>query len=380
MLEHHAENRKPRANRYNCNHLHDWQDISDEFKDGCLLLGNGASIAIDERFGYSSLFDEAVRRGHLSEVHRRAFDHRNTWDFEEVLRGFRKAVESCREIGEEEKAADLEEKHSGVRQALIDTITDIHPSYWDVSTHFQPIASFLRSFRTVLSLNYDLIVYWATLSANGGDSEHEFKDCFISDGTFSSQWKKYRRGKGRITLLFYPHGNLCLVNDGEVETKVKRRRSTELLDMIGNRWRDGATPIFVSEGNSSDKQRAIEEHQYTRLIRDEVYSDIKTSLVIYGCSLGENDDHILESLFENRIERVAVSVWAGQSKEQQVKYCDGARAKLEHYGGNGLDITFFDSESEGCWIHRSGVQKGNRGPKLHASKLHRPSRRRYRSG
>ena len=40
--------------------IHDWSSLSTGFRDG-LLFGNGASMAVDSRFGYSSLWEHAQK-------------------------------------------------------------------------------------------------------------------------------------------------------------------------------------------------------------------------------------------------------------------------------------------------------------------------------
>ncbi|MFM9745754.1 DUF4917 family protein, partial [Streptomyces brasiliscabiei] len=56
--------------------------------------------------------------------------------------------------------------YTDVRRALIDTVKDIHP---DKAISDQQglahIGRFMAGFSTVFSLNYDLIVYWASLNA-----------------------------------------------------------------------------------------------------------------------------------------------------------------------------------------------------------------------
>jgi hypothetical protein len=40
--------------------LYQWNDLAGEFKNG-LILGNGASIAVNHCFSYKSLYEEATR-------------------------------------------------------------------------------------------------------------------------------------------------------------------------------------------------------------------------------------------------------------------------------------------------------------------------------
>jgi hypothetical protein len=58
------------------------------------------------------------------------------------------------------------------------------------SRFYPPIGEFLRRFSTVVSLNYDLIVYWAILVSNNKLGTW-FKDCFVN-GQFDHDWERFR--------------------------------------------------------------------------------------------------------------------------------------------------------------------------------------------
>lgn len=63
-----------------------WSDIKDEFNGGAILLGNGASIAIDDSFAYGSLKEHATDNGLLTDDIQSLFDFFHTDDFELILR------------------------------------------------------------------------------------------------------------------------------------------------------------------------------------------------------------------------------------------------------------------------------------------------------
>ena len=65
--------------------IYQWQDIYDHF-NGTILLGNGASIAVDHRFAYSSLLKHASKIGLLSQDIKNIFRSFKTEDFELILR------------------------------------------------------------------------------------------------------------------------------------------------------------------------------------------------------------------------------------------------------------------------------------------------------
>ena len=127
-----------------------WSEISDQFGDN-LLLGNGASIAVDERFRYRSLKEHAIENGLFSEDVQSLFDFFRTNDFELVLRIVWQSTNVNAALGIEDEKTEQAYRH--VRDCLIDAVRDIHPEYGEVEDHLPAIASFMRCFKTIVSLN-----------------------------------------------------------------------------------------------------------------------------------------------------------------------------------------------------------------------------------
>lgn len=331
----------------------EWNDIQDEFND-TILLGNGASIAIDNRFRYKSLLTEARKKRLISKEIESLFDYFRTQDFEFIL----SRVWHTYHIN---KALKIKDKitltaYNQIRDALIRVIHDIHPEYADIERYLSPISTFLSKFKTVLSLNYDLIIYWAMLYSNERYKRIKFKDCF-QKSRFNYDWEEYRKpisGAKKTTLVFYPHGNLILANliDGS-EKKLKKGRIKNLLDQIIEFWNSKSyTPLFVSEGDSEQKLIAIRRSSYLDIVYNSILPSVENSIVIYGCSLDGNDDHIIESIFSSSIEKVAVSVYTGSDDYKD--YCERVSKKLRMYSERArkkITYCFYDSESKNCWIN-----------------------------
>lgn len=327
-------------------HIHQWADIAEHYNDG-LLLGNGASIAVDTRFSYSSLFEAASDAGFLTEPVRQVFERfGNSTDFEYVLRKLwqAKQVNQALEI----ESAVVDEAYQEVRTALIETVRATHLTHAEALPYLEPIYQFMRRFKTVLSLNYDLIVYWAALRGNALlAGEHKFKDCF-KNGSFAEDWPLYRQPyrEKQVTLFFYPHGNLSLARDCfDLEHKVDAAGAT-LLSTICANWASGQyTPVFVSEGTSVQKREAIGASNYLSEVYFNAIPDVGSSLVIYGWRLGEQEAHLLHQLKRSVPRRVAVSLYPPCPEHQR----DAARIE-EQLRLIGVELVeFFDSRSQGCW-------------------------------
>lgn len=319
-----------------------WQTIRDSFSDG-LLLGNGASINVHPGFDYVSLHEKAVELGYVNEAVSNVFNGFGTTDFELVLRRLwqAKLVNEALAIPH----GQVELAYADVRAALIKTVRATHVSYADAEPHLECIYPFLQCFKTVVSLNYDLIVYWAAMLGNGALGPW-FKDAFI-DGYFRDDWAKvrepYRQANGS-TLYFYVHGNLVLelAKDGS-EQKISGN-GAGLLETILARWDSGSSvPIFVCEGTSEYKKRAIEGSSYLQRVFREVIPSVGESLVIYGWSLGAQDQHIVKQLIGPSVERIAISILNNDEEAVQ-----RTKKALALHGFNN-EIVFFDSASSGCW-------------------------------
>lgn len=66
--------------------LYDWAEIKEDFKQGNLLLGNGASIAVDSRLSYNSLYTQVCKSEKLNAELLDMFRHFRTSNFEFILK------------------------------------------------------------------------------------------------------------------------------------------------------------------------------------------------------------------------------------------------------------------------------------------------------
>ncbi|WP_313080098.1 DUF4917 family protein [Atlantibacter sp.] len=322
-----------------------WSELAQSY-NGTILLGNGASIAVSPRFAYRSLLECVRQRESLAEDARRLFDFFETEDFELILRIVWQASNVNKFLQIED--ARTHEAYVSVRDCLIQAVRDVHPEHHEVSGQLPCIYDFLKRFDTVISLNYDLIVYWVMTYGLDIPDRHKFKDCFLGRGVFAEDWQRLRAPYGdeqSSTLVFYPHGSLVLCrNRVEQEHKI-HIRGAGLLESILDRWRsEEVVPLFVSEGTYKQKVNSIQNSFYLSTVYREVLTEPRESLVILGWGMGEHDVHLLKRMAGTGIQRVAVSVF----KRNQA-YCCRATQLIKDNLGQDVRIEFFDSESPGCW-------------------------------
>ena len=332
--------------------IYEWEEIKDEFTDK-LLLGNGASRAVWDSFEYRSLYEEAESVERISPRLAKLFLNLGTNDFEYVLR----LLSQTRRVNQILQIRDeyTSKLYRKLKRALIDTIHEIHPKHEQVKSQLPVIAEFMKSFDTVLSLNYDLLVYWAMMEGNDKYGNW-FKDGFIEERRFDNDYEKLResyKAEG-ATLVFYPHGNLILATTflGD-EVKLSRADEKLLLDRILEIWQEeDHIPLFVSEGETQEKVQAIRRSNYLKTVYDCEVETKNDSLVIYGWSFGEQDEHILRGIIHGGVDRIAISVHTTSGNIES--FCNTvqykiAKMKLTLKKKEKCRICFFDSESDGVW-------------------------------
>lgn len=326
-----------------------WNEIKENFSDG-LLLGNGASVAIDGSFSYKSLKKHAVDEGYFTEQVQALFDAFHTEDFELILRIVWHAyhVNDALEIQDDK----TQKAYEAVRDTLISSVRSIHCSHATASANFGYIYEFSKSFKTICSLNYDLTLYWLTMYANDIKDGHVFKDCF-NKKSFDDDWFKFREpiyNQRACTLFFYPHGNLVFARD-KIENEVKlQAEDNDLLESILSKWEKGSyIPLFVSEGTTEQKVKSIQSSYYLNTVYREVLTNIGESLTIYGWGLGEHDLHIINRICLGGTRRFAISVFPDGKEEA---YCNRVTQVIKDAcNGDKTEIEFFCTTSEGCWVN-----------------------------
>lgn len=322
-----------------------WSDIKERYHQGSLLLGNGSSIAVDSCFNYSSLYKKAIALGHLTSNVQAVFDKFEVNDFELVLRRLwqAKLVNEALEL----PRGEVEIAYEDVRQALILTVRDTHVTYDNANGHLADIYHFMQDFDLVVSLNYDLIVYWAAQYGNR-EIGSWFKDCF-NGRSFNNDldmYKKPYKGAKGATLYFYPHGNLVLHRYGfSGAHKIQAMNNENLLETIFYKWEsEGLAPAFVCEGTESNKRDAISSCEYFEQVFYEVIPSLDETLVVYGWGFGDQDDHIIKQISKSNVKRIAVSIYIDH---QAQALCRKISVKLEKLKLE--EFVFFDSKSPGCW-------------------------------
>lgn len=317
--------------------IQSWNDIKDEgWKN--LLLGNGFSTNIWDKYSYSSLYEYSKANSVepiLTEEIISVFDELNTINFEEVLKALAYTLLVKESIGED--LGNCLALYKTVQDNLFNTVYAVHIDYSDVKK--EEIADEIKKFEKIYTTCYDLILYWASYNSL---SPGRITDFFWNDSMFD-------RGNinvyGKKIEFHYLHGALHLQQDLKGYTsKIKYTSNALNLNQKFNyNGSETKVPLYISEGNSDYKLKKILSNHYLTFCYQN-FSKIKGSLVIVGHSLNKDyDDHLVKAIQNNsNLTKVGVSIYSLQSVSDKEQEVANLKSKLNR---RGLELVFFESNS-----------------------------------
>lgn len=315
--------------------LEDWNAVRSSASFSGLLLGNGASRAVWDDFGYDSLFDNAraVEEKPLSQSELSVFDALQTRSFEQVLSALKITSRVNKALAV--SSAAPRNRYYAIKEALINTVHAVHiPWRLVVPATLEKINLELSSYRTVFTTNYDLLSNWAI--------QHQpeaITDLF--NGTEPSF--DLSASSTDQTRLLYLHGGLHLVrNQDGTARKLKSTEGTLLGSFaINNTIKTlDDVPLFVNEGTAQDKLKTIRSSDYLSFCYDQLLGH-GDGLCIFGHGLGEQDSHIIHALRQAKPKVVAVSIHP--RTKAFVQHQKRHYAKV--FEGTGVELRFFDSKT-----------------------------------
>lgn len=288
--------------------LEEWREIAGAEAWQGLLLGNGLSINVWEPFGYRSLMEQAAKE-QLTDADRALFD--GATNFERVLADVNTAVRVAETVGID--AGPLYERYRSIQRALGHAVRQVHLARARVPAKtLAAIRSAMADSEWVFTTSYDLLIYWAM---GYGGRYRPFKDHFRYGGR--CEFDPARCGVREDEVpVYYLHGALHLVVGGSGKTWKRVGSLKTILDQFGQPI-DGdeqARPLLVTEGSAHDKLRAIEANDYLAHALDRLRS-LELPLVVFGSSLGPQDDHLVTALGEHPERPLAISMRAAPRAE-----------------------------------------------------------------
>jgi hypothetical protein len=341
---------------------------SAQFSKRHLLLGNGFSIACrSDIFHYGSLFAQADFSAAPEVV--AVFKALDTQDFEAAIHTLEKAATILPSyLPDDGGAVGKMLTHAGIlKEILVQTIAGNHPhipseipdaKFWACRKF---LAHFLSGDRAgcVFTLNYDLLLYWtlmhedlpfgealalATNDGFGNDEDAPDADYVVWQGETNAH----------SASVMFLHGALHLFDTGNELTKYTWvRKGVPLIDQAREALAKNAFPLFVAEGSSAQKKAKIRHNAYLYQGFKQFTANVvqgKHCLFIFGHSLAENDDHILNRIGRGRCRKIYVGIFGDPAATWNQKIVARALglAGLRHERWP-LDVAFYDAASAHVW-------------------------------
>lgn len=279
------------------NNIINWNQIEYRYTNPDLLLGNGFSLQFSGNFSYTSLFEIFLQN--CDEVHRHLFREFDTTNFELIQKYLTYALKVNGILGL--STAEITIAIEQLKNGLIKTIEQVHPRNQDINfNQLERIALQMSAFGNIYTTNYDLYLYhiimksmdlrltqkgyvayqdyfWGNQAPNGFKQFMSYQNCNYKD-------------------IFYLHGSLFIFRENLMDIKLLRdNEETELIDIISQQIRNNKFPTFISEGSGYNKLNSIKNNNYLTYCLNTLKKSNKP-IIIFGNSLGEFDNHILESI------------------------------------------------------------------------------------
>jgi hypothetical protein len=305
-----------------------------EGTERAVLLGNGFSI---QHFSYRTLLEKAglAPDGSL----RALFDVLQTVDFEVVIKALEDAAVVERAYQKEKRAALFSGEADKLRRSLVHAIRQIHPAHRENIQVIPSCTTFLPSFATVFTLNYDLLLYWVIL-----DDGDNFADGFglgkESDG-FRGPFQE-----DAYCNIYNLHGGLHLFQTADNEVEKRLMGKAGVIDAIAQTiTKDKRLPLYVAEGSSIAKLAHIYAVPYLRHCYETLCGS-SDAFFVYGHSASTNDAHVYDALFKSDVKHLYFCIHQPTAKLAEV---DGELARYKKRNSSKIDYTFVDSQTAKVW-------------------------------
>lgn len=330
--------------------------LAETDKSRHLLLGNGFSISCrPDVFTYGKLFERADF-SNLARA-RQSFEVLATKNFETVIRALRNfaLLASVYVPGDADGKSRAGKDADALREVLVGAVANSHPDRpHDIqSSEYLKCREFLRSYKSINTLNYDLLLYWALMQDELGDKEIACDDGFRKPADDpEADYVSWDPDNSKTQTVRYLHGALHLFDTGpEMKKFTWINTQVPLIEQIRAALQQEFYPVFVSEGTSGEKVDRIRHNDYlSKMYRS--FTEIKNALVVFGHSLDESDDHIFFDRIgrHGKTNRLYVSLFGDPSSATNKGIIRRASCLSRlRPTERSLEVKFFDAASASVW-------------------------------
>lgn len=156
------------------------------------------------------------------------------------------------------------------------------------------------------------------------------------------------------------HGALHLFDTGtELEKYTWINTGKRLVDQAREALENNKFPLFVAEGKQKQKLQKIKHqpylhHSYKSFLKsvkeNRRQSEHEKSLFIFGHSLDDNDNHIIQKIERGSLSNLFVSVYGDPNCKQNQRIIQEAISLMNLRDERSpLSVDFYDAESAEVW-------------------------------
>ncbi|MGL4824659.1 MAG: DUF4917 family protein [Alphaproteobacteria bacterium] len=195
-----------------------------------VLLGNGWSIGLWEKFSYEELL-EKFSKDEEKKI-RNFFDKMKTTDFEDMMQAIEITKEVLQILRKPSGIQFDSSKHlDSLKDSFLKALEEIHPRNWDaieskLSEQKTKTIKFLQNFQCCFTTNYDLLLYWILNKA------YDAGKIALNDG-FATPQPPLIFQETEKQNLFYLHGGLHLHDSAT--RKEQNRGNESIIEQLKNR-------------------------------------------------------------------------------------------------------------------------------------------------
>jgi hypothetical protein len=319
-----------------------YSDVRAKVEDGesaVLLLGNGLSKSFsNSRFDWSALRN-ALATGAPPALVESAFVAAETDDFEAAAALLSDSSALLKDH-DPQRSAELESAARWLCRELSGAILRMHPRGVDRPTDMQAAscAAFLRPYSRIVTLNYDLLLYWVVNSRHPVERADGFGNCDPVDAT-ALCWSADRPDR-RVEYL---HGALHLFAEG-ILTKKMRGQPEGLLQQVTDRIARRKFPLVVSAASAEAKREIIERSWYLRSVLRRLETEA-LPIVTFGWSASDQDAHVITAIEQSPSKLVRVGC-------RNIRH-GAARGSLHDFAlrlaDAGKSVEIFDTSALDVW-------------------------------
>lgn len=280
-----------------------------------------------------------------------------TMDFEQVIRTLRDGAALADLYGAAKGVtAQMSNDANALKEVLVKTIASSHPERpSDISdAEYDACKGFLNNFDDVYTFNYDLLVYWVKMHAEGqvgSESDDGFRTSQSDiDSGINSDYVVWESSQSHDQNLYYLHGALHIFDSGtEIRKYTWKRTGVRLIDQIRGALEQDFFPLFVAEGTSDEKLERIRHSDYlAKAYRS--FENIQGTVFIYGHSLADSDEHYLRVLENGKVSTLFVGLFGDASSASNRRIAARTEAMVLKRGQKRpLTVRFFQSETAKVW-------------------------------